>query len=208
MYEMHKEFGTRVSSTVELRTLGQFVGGTKVVEALDVTVPEIEDQEYPFTSDDVLIDVAPDLELPPDMHPDLPLQAKKKVATAGMTPEAMVMDASGDLKLLLAGQDRAEENRLKSQLERERKQFEGLKKRDETANPLDATPYGRGNMPIPDTDDGGARRTRRGGGRAAVGGGEAMMRRADEANPRRRSPRGRSGGRGGGGMLPAFAPQE
>lgn len=178
MFEMHKEFGTRVTSTLELKALGQFIGGVKEVEVLDVSVPEIDDQEYPFTSEDVLIDVRPDVELQPELHPDLPLPtAKKKTVEVGLVPDAIVINRGGELKLLESGKDRAEEKRLKSLLESERKPFEGLKKSSDQANPLDAMPFGRAAMDDEDRPFGLGNRGARGKGKRGEDG---------TSNPRRK----------------------
>lgn len=199
MFEWHKELGTQVSSMLDLTSLGQFVGGEKEVKVLDVTVPEEDDQVYPFSSEDVVLDGQADAELSPDLHPDLQLEANKnnKPVELGLAAELMVVNSGGELRVLEAGQDAAEERALRSRLKSERKAVEGLlkKKEDGAANPLDGAPAGLG------FGAEGAKSGGKGGAKNAKGSSPPGRGSDATANPRRKS--GKGGATAAAGAMPS-----
>lgn len=140
VYDWHKKMGTRVYKKLAMGALGQFLGGTAKTDVLDVATPSFEEDEYTFTTEDVLLDVAGDAELLPEDHPLLALPDKRKgskVVTIGLASEAMVVDAGGELRHLEANGESAAEKALKKDAERERRQFKDLPKKEDGAGSLD-----------------------------------------------------------------------
>jgi hypothetical protein len=154
MFEWHKELGTRVAAALELDHLGQFIGGEKTVEVLDVTTPELTEKEYPFTSDDMLLDVRTDTELLSELHPDLGLKPNKKPIDLGLAPEVIVLDQAGDLDVVHGSRKlTAEERRLDRDLEAERKPFEDLRDDGEEESELDNMPFAMKPLGDPGRED-------------------------------------------------------
>lgn len=145
IFDWHKELGTQVSADIPLKTLGQFLGGEQETTILNVAEPSLDKGKYQFVTEDILVDLSSDTELSPKDHPDLMLdnsQAKRgpKAVALNLTPEALVLDAGGDLRVLESGgkSKSPEERTLETQIDRERRPFRNAKKAEETtASPLD-----------------------------------------------------------------------
>lgn len=207
IYEWHKKMGTQVYATVPLDSLGQFLGGKVNTDVLDVATPIIDKEDYNFTTDDVLLDVAASTTLAPENHPDLVLPPKGKGAktvSVGIAPEVLVVSGGGDLKVISGGKSSEDEKSLQAYAKRERDPFKDMvRQADEEMNPLDFA-LTKGEM-----DPG--RGKGKGRGKGAKGGGPedrpGMMIDADP-NPRRKGSRGGRDamGAGAGGMGAGFGP--
>ncbi len=144
-FEWHSKLGTRVASVLELVSLGQFLGGEKRVKVLDVGTEVIKEEPYKFSTEDLLLDVEPDLTLLSDDHPDLGLPKSKKEARIGLSSEALVVDRGGEIQVVEESVNTKEEKRLQSLLERERRDYTEVEKnKDADANPLNRTAGGLG----------------------------------------------------------------
>lgn len=134
IYEWHRELGTRVFDTLGLNSLGQFLGGKAKTTILDVAEPSMDDGEYVFATEDILVDAVGDPDLIPSDHPDLKLKEPgrgMKTVALGLATEAMVVGQGGDLRQLEADGESAREKSIRQAAERERGPFKDLKKKDE-----------------------------------------------------------------------------
>jgi hypothetical protein len=180
IYEWHKKLGTQVYATIPVDSLGRFLGGKTNTDVLDVAAPVIEERDYDFTTEDLLLDVSAAASLVPENHPDLILPEKgrgAKTVPVGVAPEALVVCSDGDLKVLAAGQSAQQERDLQTYARLEREPFkDAVPEADNAANPLDFSPLGAA------ADDKG-----KSGKKSAK----------NKANPRKKS-----GGAAGGGVMP------
>jgi hypothetical protein len=97
MFEWDSDFGTVNADSINLTTLGQFIGETKKSLRLDVSKPTFKTDDVKFWSEDVFLDANSDLELNPASHPDLKLGPRGHVGVPG---EILVATESGELKVL------------------------------------------------------------------------------------------------------------
>lgn len=152
IYEWHRELGTRVFDTLGLSSLGQFLGGKATTTILDVAEPSMEDDEYVFSTEDVLVDAVGDPDLNPLDHPDLKLKEPPrgmKTVALGLATEAMVVGHAGDLRQLEADGETAKEKLMRTAAEKERGPFKDLKKKEEEyEGVLDVLRGGDEEMPI------------------------------------------------------------
>lgn len=205
IYEWHKKMGTQVYATVPLDSLGQFLGGKVNTDVLDVATPVIDKEDYNFTTDDVLLDVAASTTLAPENHPDLILPPKgrgAKTVSLGIAPEALIVSGGGDLKVISGGKASSDEKSLQDYAKREREPFKDMvRPADEELNPLDFA-LTKGEMD-PGRGKGRGKGTKGGGPEDRPG----MM--GADPNPRRKGG-GRGGrdamGAGAGGMGAGFGP--
>ncbi|TXI10078.1 MAG: hypothetical protein E6Q76_04660 [Rhizobium sp.] len=188
MYEWDANFGTMLADTLRILNVGQFIAEKKKSWVLDPGTPTYEEKEVAFATDDMLVDASGDLELLPELHPDLQLKPEKgrKDVQVGMLADALVVTGNGELKTLDSMSDVREERSMKQSVEEERKNFQYLKDAPaETRGALDGPGF-PGGMPagMPMSGPGG-----RPGGRqnARKKGGSGMM-----------TPEGPAGGHGSG----------
>lgn len=131
-FEWDAEVGTMIHDTVELKSYGQFLGEKKESLRLDVAKPSFADTEVTFRSEDVLLDSLADVRLDPAVHPDLKLR-KDLRGHAGLVPEAVVVDSSGQLAALDPTTNDAKQKMLTTYVSRERAPFEALKNKEQQA---------------------------------------------------------------------------
>lgn len=150
MFEWNADLGTMLSDSLKILNVGQFIAEKKKSLVLDPATPSFEERDVAFTTEDVLVDASGDLELAPELHPDLQLKAdrNRKEARLGLLPEALVAKGTGQLAELDPLSRNRDEAALKQKVEEERKNFQYLKdKPKESASALDAAAYP--GMPIP-----------------------------------------------------------
>lgn len=206
MYEWDANFGTMLADTIRILNVGQFIAEKKKSWVLDPGTPTFEEKEVAFATEDMLLDASGDLELQPELHPDLQLKPEKgrKDVQVGMLADALVVTGNGELKKLDSMSDVREERSMKQQVEEERKNFQYLKDAPaETRGALDGPGFpGMPGMPMtgPAGAPGGRRNARMKGGSGAApegpGGGHGSGPGGEAAGPGGRGP----GRRPGGGM--------
>jgi len=179
MYEWDSKIGTMWSDTLKILSVGQFISERKKSLVLDPAIPSYGEQEVAFTTEDVLVDATGDLELSPELHPDLQLQPERgrKDARIGMLPEALIAAHDGSLVELDPLAEAQKEQELKTRVSEERRNYEFLLNApQETRSALDGAYPGMemsSEMPTP-------------------------MPMGPRGNPRRKSSRSSSSGPGGG----------
>lgn len=175
MFEWDANLGTMLADTLKILNVGQFIAEKKKSWVLDPGTPTFEEKEVPFVTEDMLVDASADLELSPELHPDLKLKPErgKRDVSVGMLPEALVVTGSGQLKELDPVSDTGEERALKNRVEEERRNFLYLKDAPaQNASALDGTIPGMEGMPMPGMEMGPGRgnpRKRRDRGAGAAG---------------------------------------
>ena len=129
MFERHSTMGTLLHDTLRILSVGQFISEKKKSWVLDPATPTFEEKDVPFVTDDVLVDASGDMEISPELHPDLQLKAErsKKEVKVGMLAEALVATGVGELKEIDPISGLAEEKLLKQRVDEERKNFLALK---------------------------------------------------------------------------------
>ena len=140
MFEWDAKLGTMLADTLKILSVGQFISEKKKSLVLDPATPSFEEKDVPFVTEDVLVDAVGDMELSPELHPDLQLKPDRgrKDAKIGVLPEALVATALGELKDLNPVSKSAEEQALKKTVDEERKGYEYLRNAPTTtASPLD-----------------------------------------------------------------------
>lgn len=176
MFEWDAKIGTMWADTLKILSVGQFISEKKKSLVLDPAIPSFEEKEVPFTTEDVLVDAAGDVELSPELHPDLQLKPERgrKDARAGALPEALVATSTGALRELDPVSTAQREQELKARVDEERRSYEFLLNAPkETTSALDGAYPGMemsSGMPSPGMP--GMPRTnprRRGGGGSAAG---------------------------------------
>lgn len=173
MFEWDANLGTMLSDSLKILNIGQFISEKKKTWVLDPGTPKLEEIEKPFVTDDVLVDVSGDLELSPDLHPDLQLKGdrSKKEIKVGMLPEALVVTGLGELKELDTTSRAVEEKALSRKVDDERKSYEYLKNAPQQTNSALDSPSGNSMMDMMmQGTRGPANPRRRQGGSAGAGG--------------------------------------
>jgi hypothetical protein len=129
MFEWDANFGTMLADTLRILNVGQFVAEKKKSWVLDPGTPTFEEKDVVFATEDMLIDASGDLEILPELHPDLQLKPEKgrKDIRIGLLPDALVVTGNGELKKLDPLSEAREERTLKQQVDEERKNFQYLK---------------------------------------------------------------------------------
>lgn len=152
MYEWDANFGTMLADTLRILNVGQFIAEKKKSWVLDPGTPSFEEKEVAFSSEDMLLDASGDLEMQPELHPDLHLKPEKgrKDVQVGMLADALVVTGNGELKKLDSMSDVREERNMKQQVDEERKNFQYLKDAPtETRGALDGPGFpGMPGMPM------------------------------------------------------------
>jgi hypothetical protein len=125
MFEWDANYGTMLADTLKILNVGQFIAEKKKSWVLDPGTPTFEEKEVPFATEDMLVDASGDLEIAPELHPDLQLKPERgrKDVRVGMLPEALVVTGTGQLKELDPISDAKEEKSLKQQVDDERKSY-------------------------------------------------------------------------------------
>lgn len=147
MFEWDANFGTTLADSLKILNVGQFIAEKKKSWVLDPGTPTYEEKEVPFATEDMLVDASGDMEIAPELHPDLQLKPERgrKDVRVGMLPEALVVTGLGQLKELDPISDAKEEKALKQQVEDERKSYLYLRDAPtETRSLLDGPAAGPG----------------------------------------------------------------
>ena len=167
MYDWDTTLGTVFSDVLNLTAIGGFIGEDKKSTLIpDLVAGTLEKGEQKFETKDALVDVEGDIEVAPDLHPDLKLTPEKSRANArlGLLEEALVVTSLGELKTLGQSQGQPvsdyDKEALKFWKKQEEREHKAIKSR-ETAPVATLT-----------TEDDAAKKPRR--------------------NPRRRGPQGMS----------------
>ena len=103
MYEWDTNMGTVFSDVLNLTAIGGFVGELKKGTLIpDLVAGTLEKGDHNFVTLDALVDVESDVDVPPEMHPDLKLSPEKNRSNArlGLLEEALVVTAAGELRTL------------------------------------------------------------------------------------------------------------
>jgi len=129
-FEWDPVVGTMIHDTVEVKTYGQFLGEKKESLRLDVAVPSFKDTEVTFRSEDVFLDSAGDVRVEAAVHPDLKLP-KDLRGRAGLVPEAVVVDAAGQLAALDPTSNRTKRKSLTDYVARERAPWKDIENQEE-----------------------------------------------------------------------------
>lgn len=143
MFEWDAEMGTMKMDTIRVGSLGQFIGETKKSLLLNVAKPSFKEETVTFSTDDMLLDAVGTGDISLAAHPDLKI-AKANKGVLALTGEALVLQESGDLKLLDPNMGQQKRKDLASRVASERADFEHLKNKEEVEfNALDgAMPAG------------------------------------------------------------------
>jgi hypothetical protein len=124
--------GTMIADNVEIKSYGQFVGGSRKSLHLDVAKPYFKDETVNFRSDDLFLDAEGDIKLDLQEHKDLKMPPQQKVpGHLGIDPVAVVVDRSGDVVALDPSTNAARETELKDRVKRERAPFESYKNKED-----------------------------------------------------------------------------
>lgn len=143
MFEWDADMGTMKMDTIRVGALGQFIGETKKSLLLNVAKPSFKEETVTFSTDDMLLDAVGSGDISLAAHPDLKI-AKANKGILALTGEALVLQESGDLKLLDPNMGQQKRKELASRVASERADFEHLKNKEEVPyNALDgAMPEG------------------------------------------------------------------
>jgi hypothetical protein len=138
LFQYDLQTGTTVHEFLSV-ACGQIVGGTAAATVIDPVRGMIEERNYHFTSDDVLVDGLADLAFPLTEHPDLALPADSR-RRAGCTEYAVLVDEQNRLCTLDPVAQQAALNVQQRRLTWQDKQFETLRAAGETAQ-VDGSEY-------------------------------------------------------------------
>lgn len=137
MFEWDAEMGTMKMDNIRVGALGQFIGETKKSLLLNVAKPSFKEETVTFSTDDMLLDAVGTGDISLAAHPDLKI-AKANKGILALTGEALVLQESGDLKLLDPKMGQQKRKELASRVASERADFEHLKNKEEVPyNALD-----------------------------------------------------------------------
>lgn len=135
-FEWDAKVGTMIRDTIDVRSFGQFLGGTRKSLRLDVVKETFKDDDVTFHSDDLLVDALMDLRLDPskvdaNMHAGLTLPPSSQRGKVGLQPEALVVTSTGEIKTLdKSPTSLAQRDSLADYVRRERAPWEEFKNID------------------------------------------------------------------------------
>ena len=137
MFEWDSKIGTMLEGTLRIISIGQSIADPNkktwvldpAANTFEEKIPRAKGDPPAFATEDVLLDARGDLDLPPELHPDLGLKAEKnrKDVKVGMLPEALVVTALGQLRTLDPQSESDEEQSWEKRVKDERKYYEYLK---------------------------------------------------------------------------------
>lgn len=130
VYQYDLQTGTTVRQELSV-ACGQFVGGTVDATVIDPVRQVIEERDYTFHSEDVLVDGLADLSFPLTEHPDLVLPANSR-RMAGCTEYAVLVDEHHQLRTLDPVAQRARLEQQERRMAWQDEQFESLLTKSET----------------------------------------------------------------------------
>lgn len=137
MFEWDADMGTMKMDSIRVGALGQFIGETKKSLLLNVAKPSFKEETVTFSTDDMLLDAVGSGDIPLAAHPDLKI-ARANKGVLSLTGEALVLQESGDLRLLDPNMGEQKRKDLSNRVASERADFEHLKNKEEVEfNALD-----------------------------------------------------------------------
>ena len=125
VFQYDLETGTTVRQQLPV-AFGQFVGGQATAQVMDPVKSVVEDRDYRFHSDDVLIDGLADLAFPLRDHPDLEMTRDSR-GHAGYTEFAVMVDDDQQLFTIDTATQRRSLDRFEQQMQWQAEQFRHLR---------------------------------------------------------------------------------
>ncbi len=137
IFQWDQTVGTMIADTIEVKSIGQFLGEKRKTFHLDVAKPSLLEEEVAFQTDDVYLDGLGDIRFSADDHKDLKIPADRK-GMLGLVAEAVVLSELGELKAITPDTNSDREMDAQARVQNERAPFEKIKGKEATApNPLD-----------------------------------------------------------------------
>ncbi len=141
IYQWDRSVGTMIADTIQVKSIGQFLGEKRKTWQLDVAKPSFLEKDVTFETEDLYLDGLGDLRMTFDDHKDLKISSERK-GMLGLNATAVVMTEAGELKAISPGNNPDEEKQAQNRVDRERAHFESIKgKEAAAANPLDGGAY-------------------------------------------------------------------
>lgn len=106
LFQYDLDLGTTVQHELDVM-FGRAIGGTATARQVDPVRQIVEEKDYSFRSDDVLVDALEDFRFRPQDHAGLRLGGGSR-GDAGLTPYALVVTRDGKLKTINAASQAAE----------------------------------------------------------------------------------------------------
>lgn len=179
VFQYDQDVGTVVQQELEV-AFGQNIGGKARVEQPDPGKGTLEEVDYTFKSDDILLDAIPDLRMSKTEHPDLQLPADSR-GLAQISEYAAVLTRHGRIETIDQRSQASALTKARKYLEKQEEYFAHLRSPDGGPGGTYDTLYGYGGE-----DD-------------MIDPMMMMMGGPQGRNPLRRGPSGAGGGRRGGG---------
>lgn len=137
MYQWDQTVGTMIADTIQVSSIGQFLGEKRKSWHLDVAKPSLREEDVTFQTEDLYLDGVGDARLSLEDHKDLKIAGDKK-GMLGLSSTAVVMTDVGELKAIAPGINADKEKIVQDRVDRERKAFESIRGKDPASavNPL------------------------------------------------------------------------
>lgn len=137
MFQWDQTVGTMIADTIQVSSIGQFLGEKRKSWHLDVAKRSFREEDVVFQTEDLYLDGVGDARLNLEDHKDLKIPGDKK-GMLGLSSTAVVMTEVGELKAIAPGMNHDKEKIAQDRVDRERKGFEDIKGKDPAAaiNPL------------------------------------------------------------------------
>ena len=125
MFQWSPEAGTKVSFEFRKLKVGQYVGGTTVTDVIRPGAETFEEEEFEFSSRELIVDLDGIGRMIPEDHPDLKFRDRK--GDLGIADEMLVVNQRGELVTMDTISKSRQRKKAEDYMERMKSSFEKFK---------------------------------------------------------------------------------